>query len=547
MIKTNILGLLILLFSINSYGFKATVPYDYEIDLRFDTASISFTGELKVTWLNESSVNVDEFPFRFFMDKTNPDIIDASINGNKSEVRITKKATQAYDGFIIKSVNPILPNAKAIIRFKFKTENDSYYKNQLIDNGSWIPMLQYFENGEFNQFFQKHSNYKVTITYPSDFRFVTSGKVISETKDNEYTKIVTEAKEIPSYGVVASRYFKCSKLMTNKGILIRSFYFENDSIWGNIFLKDAKKAIDFYCDKIGFYPQPILSIVPSTGDIGNGWPVCPNVVVTYRNNEMASNSDDIDIKMQAEWITAHEIGHQYWGYNYVLEKPEQYGYVQWFGISMGIYTDWLYSEAKVIDKRLHDCFFYRYINGVKSGYNTTVMQSVDTLNKQNFDWNNVIKHGKSFVILRMLAKEVGEDKFYEIFQYCLQNYKGINVTLDLFQETCEKITNTDLEWFFHQWYLTNDYLDYQIQAVETIQKGNKYQTICTINRKGNAYMTSIDIALKTADSIIIFKSIDGKQNEVRISFDSDKVPEKIVIDPKNELPLINRIEWIKTN
>jgi aminopeptidase N len=402
-------------------------------------------------------------------------------------------------------------------------------------------MLQFFENGRFYLHNQKLSNYKVKISYPSDFVFATSGLVISESIAKGYTSIITQAKEIPSYGIVASQFLKYYELTTKNGILVRSYYFDGDSLWGNKFLLYAQKVLDFYCDKFGFYPQPILNIMPSKDEVGSGHPMDTNILLLYRDNDKVALKN-VDIDHMAKQVIAHEIGHEYWGYNYILDSDYDPTVL---GISLGLYSDWLYCSAMGLDKQIYNYHFNQYLEGVKAGYNTTITQPIDSIIKNKIPWNSIIDHGKKFVILKMLAKEIGEEKFFQILEYCLQNYKGINFTLDMFQKTCEKITNKNLGWFFDQWYRTNGYLDYQIQTVETNLKNNKYETTCFINRQGSVYMTNVDVSIRTKDSTTIIKRIDGKQKEIKLIFESETEPIKIEIDPESELPLLNRKVWIK--
>ena len=188
-----------------------------------------------------------------------------------------------------------------------------------------------------------------------------------------------------------------------------------------------------------------------------GWPVCPNIVAVHRGFDLKGENAE----SWAQWITAHEIAHQYWGFNYILEPLN---YPQWFGIAMGIYTDRLYCMNRNIQMDYRK-YLYKYLFGIFNGYNTTIMQETDSLDKQGFDWNNIIKHGKSFTVLRLLAYEIGEDTFLEVFRYCLNNYKGVNVTLEMFQNLCEKISNRELDTFFQQWFYSNDFLEYQIDTI----------------------------------------------------------------------------------
>ncbi|MDP4175708.1 MAG: hypothetical protein Q8933_17155 [Bacteroidota bacterium] len=83
------LCIFIISISFNSYCQTQTLPYDYQIDLRFDSTNFSFTGDLTLSWLNESLKEVDEFPFLFYMDKSNPLIYDATIDNNSCKIKYT--------------------------------------------------------------------------------------------------------------------------------------------------------------------------------------------------------------------------------------------------------------------------------------------------------------------------------------------------------------------------------------------------------------------------------------------------------------------------
>jgi hypothetical protein len=104
---------------------------------------------------------------------------------------------------------------------------------------------------------------------------------------------------------------------------------------------------------------------------------------------------------------------------------------------------------------------------VLAGVDITIMQWRSELEEVDFDWNNVIAHGKSFTVLAMLEKFVGGKTFFTIFKTCLNRFKGKNVTLEMFQKTCEEISGINLGWFFYQWYQTPAVFDYRIMNVRT--------------------------------------------------------------------------------
>lgn len=514
--------------------------YQYQIDLAYDSTNRQFSGIMAMTF-SQLPDDIKELPFLLLIDSTNESTIKIQINNIECDYHLAYDSIDGFQGIIVKAPSELDFSNSLELRLKFKSvkQNKYYHNNQILLNSYDFPMLHYYGNGKFIPYYQKHSDYKVDITYPPDFIIATSGKIIKKFEQDNQIHIQTEAKGIPSYGIVMSRELLVDETITEDGILIQSLYNDNDVKWGKKLLEIAEDVINFYADTIGFYPQPILTIIPGADKPYGGWPVSPNIVCVHRGIDQKGENANT----HSTWITAHEIGHQYWGFNYVLEPLN---YPQWFGISMGIYTDWLYSQSRDVPKDYH-VFSYRYIYGFKKGYNTTVMQLVDSLDKQGFDWNNVIKHGKSYTILTMLAYEVGENVFFEIFKYCLNHYKGINVTLEMFEQICENISGKNLSWFFDQWYKTNKYLEYEISDIASEKKDGHYLTNCNVVRKGDAIVTSIEIAFKQSNGEILKKEIDGKRIENEISIETNSPIESVVIDPTETYPLVKREEYLLKN
>jgi len=175
------------------------------------------------------------------------------------------------------------------------------------------------------------------------------------------------------------------------------------------------------------------------------------------------------------------------------------------------------------------------------------MQTVDTLNKQGFDWNNSIMHNKSFSVLQMLAYEIGEKTFFDIYKYCLDNYQGINVTLEMFKKDCERISNRNLDEFFQTWFFTNDYLEYQIDTVVTTYNNNQYQNEIKINKIGQANISHVELEVVLEENKKERIKFDGRKKTESLKISTEKAISKIIIDPDLKLLLVNRTEWNKNN
>jgi hypothetical protein len=511
----------------------------YDFDMEYDTISSKFECNMTVYWKNNSEHSILKIPFNFITDSTRHLPTNILLNNEIPDIKLANKKNQGFDGFILTPKTTIEKGQEVIIKAKFKTLKGDFLREGVYFYEEILPVIQYFMNGKFNPNYRTPANYNVAISYPLEYNIATTGVIIQKDTINRKINIKTLAENVPFYGLVLLKDVIIKERESVNGIKIRSVFFEDDKKWGNRILDYADDAIRFYYDTLGFYPQSKLTIVPGYHKPYGGWPICPNIVGIHRGLDLKKEKAE----SFANWITAHEIGHQYWGYNYVLEPLD---YPQWFGISMGIYTDRLYCKARNIEHNYFD-FFDRYVKGVEKGFNTTIMQKVDSLDKQNFDWNNIITHGKSYAVLRLLAYEIGEDTFYKVFKYCLSSFGGKVVTPKMFQNVCEKESGKNLDWFFQQWYYTNDFLEYDIKTVTTDLKNNNYQINCTLNKIGEAQVSYLDIGFKTENGNIIIKTISGKEKQVNMVFETNNLFTSIIIDPNMKLPLINRKEWKQIN
>jgi hypothetical protein len=511
----------------------------YNLDMRFDSTKLQMECKMNVIWNNYSNKKVTEIPFHFQLDSAKTLIIRFKVNNKQADIQFASKKTHGFEGFILKLAKPIKENGHANIEIDFKTNKKDYYRDRILFFSEDIPLIPYFKEGNFIPYLQVHSNYNVKITYPTVFEIATTGFVKNKTIQNDLSTVQTEAKDVPSYGVVLFRDVIIKEINVAGNVLVRSIYFKDDEKWGKKLLNYAADIIQFYEDTLGFYPQPVLNIIPGGEKPKGGWPVCPNIVAIHRGIDLKGDGAE----SHAQWIMAHEIAHQYWGFNYILEPLN---YPQWFGIAMAIYTDRLYSIKRNIQMDYRK-FLYTYLYGIYKGYNTTIMQKTDSLDKQGFDWNNIIMHGKSFTVLRLLAYEIGEDTFYKVFKNCLNNYKGVNVTFEMFQNVCENISNRDLDTFFQQWFYSNDFLEYKVDTVINETRDSIYHTEIKINKTGKADISEVEIAFKLSNGEIINQVFDGKAKQVVLRQDFKNPIEEVVLDPDFKLPLANKIPDLMKN
>jgi hypothetical protein len=144
-------------------------------------------------------------------------------------------------------------------------------------------------------------------------------------------------------------------------------------------------------------------------------------------------------------LIAHEIGHQWWGN---LVSPLTGADVS-LSESLAEYSSCLYSE-KVLESRgqiLGNTLSYLY--SVPPQNDTGVGTSAVTSSPNYFQ----IVYHKGSMVMDMLRREIGEDKFHEALEkYATDNGRDYARLVDL-KVACEAVTGRDLDWFFDQWFL----------------------------------------------------------------------------------------------
>ena len=422
----------------------------YLVDVVFDTVQSRLIGSLQINFRNQSNMDIQNIPFFFLNDEKEEDLIaHCSVNGKDADVEYRfKDRGDSYNGIEAFLSEPLINDQACQIKIDFKSAKGKFFYgyyhfcHHWDDIADWLPSVLVMENGKIYPSRQSLSDYDVTLTIPAEFKCAATGLVEFKRIDGGYRTIRLKAEDVPDFGILLAEDFIVEETQS-AGVTIRTFYFEQEKKWGKFLHEKAPDIVTFFADTIGFYPQPIISILPGGPSPWGGYPVCANCVVVHSGlDKKGYHAEEF-----AEWILAHEIGHEYFGFGHILED---YDYPQWFGLSMGIYTDWLYNSSRGIQRSDYHTRWNYYMAGILARLNTTILRNIEDLDREGFDWNNVIAHSKSSTVLTLLQQVVGKETFWTIYKTYLTEHKGETVTLDSFKKTCKAISGKELGWFFHQ-------------------------------------------------------------------------------------------------
>ncbi|MHC4800261.1 MAG: M1 family aminopeptidase, partial [Planctomycetota bacterium] len=422
----------------------------------------------------------------------------------------TKEGAESYT--VIELPEPIGPNEKTTLQIKYRALAPDYLKAEEIRVPSFCPQLWWG--------YSTHNSFEVKIDVPPEHTLATSG--VLDTKTGYY-----RAENVSRFGLFLGKGNKVIKANA-EDVLVQVVFKPEAEKCAHLILDTAVDVINFYRQRFGFYPYQSLSIVPGGMDRpAGGYPIATSMVGIHAMEQFDSMP-----KLHWQWITAHEIGHQYWG-EYVMEKDKP----GWLWIGMGIYADREYVRAKGLGLDKHRGLMSRYIQGVRGGLDTTVAISQEQRRKIKFDFNNVVIHGKGYSIISALDSVLGREVFYQVYKRCLKEFGGRRLGVHEFRSVCEEESQQDLGWFFDQWVNSNRYLSYEISNKKCTKHGKRYITEVEVRCLGDLKMP-VPVAAYFEDGTSQLKFTDRLLGTNVLEFGSEAPLKDVKIDPDGELALV---------
>lgn len=552
--KIKILIYIIILISIifikNSYSNST-----YKINAKFDPDSGTLEGENIVQFTNISSNPLKKVYFRLDLNYSLSMKVHEVLNekdvllpSNYYEYDFLGEKMQDETLLQVTLPDELLPGKNLTLKIKFSIsyipkENGIIYLPDKFKEGgfgSWYPRIIPYKNKEWLLKEYDSANYQVKLTIPIDKILITSGqpKDIKKINNNEKQYYFKE-DNIRGFGIISNSnlFFETTNV---EGVEIKTYFRSNGRKWGEKFTKIAASIIKFYIQKYGFYPSNYLAIVPGNLRDRGGY-ASNNLIVIHDTLEKFNSSKDIENYIT--WILSYTIAQQYWG----VYVGDSNNYPKWLTTGLSLLISRQYIDNQKINRKFYNQMIKLYIDVVKTGFNTTILQPVDKLNHTGFDWEKIITESKSYIIMNMLELFIGSNNFIKIQKELLNKFAHHIVTPLDFQNICEKISGKKLGWFFEQWLKSNKKLDYGIKSFSVKQTEKGYKVSIIVQNLEEAIMpVAISLTLKNGDRM--FYVWEGKEKEKELTFDTSTPIKEIFLDPARTLPDIDRTNnFVKIN
>lgn len=370
-----------------------------------------------------------------------------------------------------------------------------YPKPAVYDHQGWHPM-SYLDQGEF---YSEFGRFNVQVTLPENYTVGATGKLqtteelirleqlAQDTKwiqtkpvnndsfppsSSKLKTLVYTAENVHDFAWFADKRFHVMKGEVKlpgsaKTVTVWSMFTDNNKdLWKNA--NDyAKNALWAYSKWIGDYPYQTYTVVQSRLNAGAGMEY-PGLAV-IGNTTDAYDLDD---------VISHEIAHN-WFYSALATNERQFPYMDESLTSA--YTE-RYMHKKYPDKKLWELYFkreeiakffhiddfpvnqlqeYKWLSQARENREQPIKSSSTELTYNNYNLMLYYKAAKGFNHLRAY---LGDSIFDEAVQSYFATWKHKHPYPEDLQNTFQKNTTKDINWFFDNLLTTTKQVDYKLKA-----------------------------------------------------------------------------------
>ena len=487
-------------FAENGYWSPSTPPRaHYVIDCRIGRASLDGTATIRLR--NTSTKPITRLAVAWAGE-------DPVITVHGKKVVVGKRDADAVQFFDLSEA--LSPGREVEIGVEFHTGGYGDTTGRLIWTG-WYPRLWWG--------YGTHDDYDVKVEIPEGFALATSGRLSAKT--GRY-----QADGVRQFGLVLGKEYGTVEASAG-GVLVRCMYGPDGAEAAKHILENAVDALGFYRKWLGFYPYKSLDIVPGLDTSSGGWNVATSIAGIHRMSTLKDTAS-------SQWITAHEIGHMYWG-EYVMDKDSP----DWTWIALGLRADREYSLARGLMTK-EEYLKNRsdgYARDAKTGADTTLERPIHLLLDLPPNYYNNLRHSKGYCVVAALESVLGEETFERAYKRCLKEFGGRCMGAHEFQAVCEAESGQDLDWFFEQWVRSDRCLAYEIVSQGCAAKDGKYVSEIKVERLG-ALRMPIPVEATFEDGTRQVKSTDRLLAADTVTFESKSRLTDARLDPDSLLAMV---------
>jgi hypothetical protein len=493
--------------------------YRIEAGISSEGESIDINGSESITLVNSAPRPLTTLAFEWTVSTAQG--LDVKVDGRPLRRLNDAQAPLLSTPILYELPAPLGPGRKIRLEIGFTFRGRS--SNSQVSFPAWYPRLWW-------EGIPVRDSFKVKFTVPPGYVLATSGRLDPRTGYYENDCVTTR------FGLFLSNTLR-SEECESDGILIRALFTDKGQDCARLCLDTAADIIKFYRRWLGVYPHKSLCIIPGGPQPWGGYPFASAIVVIHGQETYDAKKGPKELAWW-KWITAHEIGHQYWG-EFVMPGDVRGAYTDsWFMVGMGISADKTYLLARNMGWERHRGFIDGYLQGVKAKNDTTMDAPSSLAKTQKFDTNNIVIHGKGFTVISALETVLGKDAFDGIYRRTVASSGGKRLGWRDFRRICEETTGQDLGWFFEDWVRSNRVLECRIASQTSNPGGSGFVSEVRVEYGLESIRMPVPVGAVFEDGSSQVQWTDRFARVSTLRFESRSRLKEAELDPEGRLAVI---------
>jgi len=381
----------------------------------------------------------------------------------------------------------------------------------------------------------RFKDFAVTLEYPARYGVVTSGAIVGELeRTGTHVRATYQADHVEGFSIHFGDGYETLTLSGDDYTIVGLLPVDDPEPFRQV-VRLASETVDWYRKTYGFFPVRQIGVVPGPTRWGGGFPL-PNVFLIHRG---------ILDEGFLRWITAHELGHYYWGLYVLSATPER---LDWLNLANGIWIDHLYlaeSEAAELEEvwRRSDAGdpYADFLQAQLENREQRLGLLREEERALGFDYNSWIRHSKAAIGVYLQARRLGNEGFLRLQRQIIRDYRFRPLPLQDFVARLEAAGAPGAGDFFDRWVDGNARLEFDITSVESERVAEDWLHRATVRQLGTV-AADVEVELVGADGTRSRRTLPAEAFADSDTTLEVRMPTRLAaarLDPGGALPIWN--------
>jgi len=555
----------------------------YNMDIKVDAETKVVSGEEEILYSNNSTDTLRNLAIRFVNNLHKPtsprggavseDFLSSGLNISAFSVDGETYTVNSKDWGTVGNVKlkkPLLPKSKITVKISwdYPLSKESGREGQIDPNSFFVaysyPRISVFDdyNGwdriphtDRAEFYNDFNDYEFSVKAPKNYVVYATGDFLNPDEvlqpeisarlkksynGDEVIHIATE-QEMKDGKVTAQKDWNTWKFAV-KHITDVTFALSNHYVWDGASIIVDKKTNRRASAQAAYNPTTGSDFVNSVKYnlnaldwFSNNWPGIPYPYVKtiafqgFADMEypMMVNDSQFGDPVFAQLVQDHEVAHTYFPF-YMGINETRYAYMDEGWATTFEYLIGIAEHGKEAADKFYKSFRVdKYINDKSTEEDQPVISMSDQVSGAGYGNNSYGKASLSYLALKDM---LGDELFKKALHTYMSNWNGKHpIPWDYFN-SMNAGSGQNLNWFFQNWFFTNNYLDL---AITKVSPAAGKATVAIKNVGGFAIPFDIIVTYADGKTDTIHKTPavwKANQKEVKVTFNASKKIKSVSLD-----------------